>query len=382
MKDALFTKIDALNDKYVKIWQDVCNIESPTASKSGVDAVGEYFKAFARERGWKIDVFPEERAGDVVVITMNADATGEPIALSGHMDTVHDIGSFGSPAVRMDDEKIYGPGVTDCKGGIVAGFLAMDALRECGYKSRPIVMYLQSDEEGGGKYSGDRTIRRICEAAKHSLAFLNLEGGTYDTLTLYRKGIASFEFTVKGIEEHSSMCAIEGANAILEAAHKIIELEKFKDHEGLTVSCTVIKGGTVHNTIAGECKFIANARFATNKQLDDFRAYAEELAKEVKVEGCSTSVVLPRVRPAMEHSEKNIALFNKINDAFEKCGFERVAEGYSLGGADSANVSVAGIPTVDGFGVIGGKIHTVEEYAYLSSLAFQAKRITSVILHL
>ena len=178
------------------------------------------------------------------------------------------------------------------------------------------------------------------------------------------------------------MCAIEGANAILEAAHKIIELEKFKDHKGLTVSCTVIKGGTVHNTIAGECKFIANARFATNKQLDDFRAYAEELAKEVKVEGCSTSVVLPRVRPAMEHSEKNIALFNKINDAFEKCGFKRVAEGNSLGGADSANVSVAGIPTVDGFGVIGGKIHTVEEYAYLSSLAFQAKRITSVILHL
>ena len=280
MKTRLFQKIDELNDKYIEIWRDVCEIESPTSSKSGVDADGAYYKALARERGWDIDVFPEERAGDVVVITMNKDALGEPIALSGHMDTVYETGAFGYPAVRMDAEKIYGPGVTDCKGGIVAGFLAMEALSECGFNSRPIVMYLQSEEEGGGKYSNDRTINRICNAAKDSLAFFNLEEGSYDSLTLTRKGVASLEFTVKGVEAHSALCAVSGANAILEAAHKIIELEKFKDKNGLTVSCTVIKGGTVHNTVAGECHFIANVRFATGSQLEELLKYAERLASE------------------------------------------------------------------------------------------------------
>ena len=45
----LFEKIDELNEKYIKIWEDVCNIESPTNFKRGVDAVGEYFIKLARE---------------------------------------------------------------------------------------------------------------------------------------------------------------------------------------------------------------------------------------------------------------------------------------------------------------------------------------------
>ena len=51
----------------------------------------------------------------MVTITMNADVDAAPIAFSGHMDTVYAVGSFGTPAVKMDREndKIYGPGVTD-----------------------------------------------------------------------------------------------------------------------------------------------------------------------------------------------------------------------------------------------------------------------------
>ena len=382
MTNKLFKKIDELNEQYIEIWREVCEIESPTCLKSGVDAVGEYFRSYARKRGWKIDVFPEERAGDVVKITMNPDSDGTPIALSGHMDTVHAVGTFGYPAVRMDKEKIYGPGVTDCKGGIVAGFLAMDALHECGFSSRPVIMYLQSDEEGGGKYSGDRTINRICEAAQGSAAFLNLEGGRYGEITAFRKGIASFEFTVRGVEAHSSLCATNGSNAILEAAYKIIELEKFKNRDGLTVSCTVINGGTVHNTIPGKCIFIANARFATMAELDMIREYCRQLAKDSKVDGCTCEVVLPRVRPAMEPCDKNSKLLSKMNDIFSKNGLKKLLPGTAIGGSDAANASVAGIPTVDGLGVIGGKIHTTDEYAYLSSLGEQAKRIALVIYYL
>lgn len=382
MTEKLFKKIHELNDTYVKVWQEVCEIESPTSSKAGVDAVGEYFKALARKKGWKIDVFPEERAGDVVVITMNDGAKGTPVALSGHMDTVHPIGMFGYPAVKIDGDRICGPGVRDCKGGLVAGFLAMDALKECGFADRPVVMYLQSDEEGGGKYSGDRTIGRICEAAQGSAAFLNLEGGSSDSLTLFRKGIASFEFTVTGIEAHSAHCATMGANAILEAAYKIIELEKFKDNDGLTVSCTVINGGTVHNTVPGKCKFIANARFATAKQLDEFSEFAKKLASEVKVKGCSTEVVLPRIRPAMEPCEKNDTLLARLNEIWQENGLSPLAAGTATGGSDAANASCAGLAAVDGLGVYGGDIHSIKEYAYVSSLAHQAKRIALAVCHL
>ena len=204
MKDQVLKNIDELSSQYSKILEDICNIESPTHYKAGVDAVGEYFIRYANERGWKVEVFEQERAGNVVTITMNPDVDAAPIAFSGHMDTVHELGSFGNPPVRVEDDKIYGPGVEDCKGGIVVGFLAMDALWKAGYKDRPIVMYLQSDEEGGGKYSGDATINHICEKAQGSLAFFNLEGGNSKTVCIGRKGIVSFEFIVDGVEAHSA----------------------------------------------------------------------------------------------------------------------------------------------------------------------------------
>ena len=377
MKDKLFQIIDELNVEYVKMLEDVCNIESPWNYKEGVDAVGEYFIRHANARGWKVDVFNQERAGNVVTITMNADVDAAPIAFSGHMDTVHAVGSFGNPPTRIDweNDKIYGPGTTDCKGGIVTGFLAMEALSKVGYNKRPVVMYLQSDEESGGKLSADATINHICEVAQGTAAFFNLEGGSPGKVCIGRKGIVSFEFTVTGVEAHSAGCATNGANAILEAAYKIIELEKFKTPKGLTCCCSVINGGTKHNIVPGECKFVANVRFAKMSELDEFIATAEKLCQDIKVPGCTCKMVIPRIRPAMEICDRNIALVDKLNKIWRENGIEEFQWIFNGGGSDAANVSAAGIPTVDSMGSTGGKIHTPEEYGIISSIADYAKRL-------
>ena len=380
MKDKLFSIIDGLNEEYVKIWEDICNIESPWSYKAGVDAVGEYFIRHANERGWKVDVFEQERAGNVVTITMNPDVDAAPIAFSGHMDTVHEVGAFGYPPVKVDweNDRIYGPGATDCKSGIVQAFLVMEALRLVGYKKRPVVMYLQSDEESGGKLSADATINHICEVAQGSVAFFNLEGGSPGQVCIGRKGIVSFNFTVTGIEAHSAGCATNGANAILEAAYKIIELEKFKDRYGLTCCCSVINGGTKHNIVPGECKFVANVRFAKKSELDEFISTAEKLCQDIKVPGCTCKMEIPRIRPAMELCDRNIELVGKMNDILRENGFEELKWVTNSGGSDAANVSAAGIPTVDSMGPFGGKIHTPNEFGIISSLAEQAKKLAII----
>ena len=384
MKDKIISVIDELNAEYVKMWEDVCNIESHWNNKAGVDAVGKYFIDYANERGWKVEVFEQERAGNVVILTMNPDIDAAPIAFSGHMDTVHEKGSFGYPPVKVDleNDRIYGPGTTDCKGGIVVGILAMEALRRVGYKARPVVMYLQSDEESGGKLSKDATINYICERAQGSAAFFNLEDSVKGQVCLGRKGIVSFDFTVKGIPVHSSACATYGANSILEAAYKIIELEKFKDKDGLTCCCTVINGGTVHNIVPAECKFIANVRFTKMSQLDEFMAAAQKICEDIHVPGCSCEMVMPRMRPAMELCDRNIDLLDKMNGIWKENGFDEVKYVCNAGGSDAANVSQSGVPTIDGMGCRGGSIHTVKEFGIISSLAEYAKRLAVVTYYL
>lgn len=136
--EELARQVDALTEKYLQIWEEASSIESPSSHKEGVDEVGHYFIKFARQKGWKVDVCPQPVSGDAVCITMNPDVPRQPIALSGHMDTVHPVGSFGTPAVHRDHEKIYGPGVLDCKSGVVLGLFIMDVLEHCGYRNRPV----------------------------------------------------------------------------------------------------------------------------------------------------------------------------------------------------------------------------------------------------
>ena len=378
MSEKLFSAIDSMYDSYVKVWEDVCNIESPTKYKVGVDAVGNYFAEMAQVRGWRVERFEHPISGDVVAITMNPDAKEKPITLSGHMDTVHPIGLFGTPAVRIEDGKIFGPGVLDCKGGIVAAALAMDALRLVGFDKRPVLLLLQSDEEGGSMGSNKATIGYMCEKAKDSVAFLNLEGYAPGKVCIARKGIITFTFKIKGIEAHSSRCATDGANAIAEAAHKIIELEKLKDAEGLTCNCGVISGGSVPNTVAGYCEFKANIRFATADQLEWVRGYVKEIADTAHVKGCVCELEQTGFRVAMQYEERNQRLLDRMNEIFESVGMSTLEAMSGKGGSDAADATVYGIPCLDSLGTAGGRIHSPDEFSYLESLRESAKRLAAV----
>lgn len=381
MNTVLFEAIDSLFGEYLNVWEDICNIESPTDYKAGVDAVCDYCIKKAESLGWQTDVFRHIVAGNAACITMNPEAKSSPICLSAHMDTVHPVGSFGTPAVRRDAERIYGPGVVDCKGGIAVAFLAMHALQLAGFNSRPIKLILQSDEETGSSTSGKETIKYMCDMSKDAVAFLNLEGHSFgsDELCLKRKGVLTFEFSVQGKEGHASQCASVGANAILEASHKIIELEKFKDAAKVTCCSSVIEGGSVVNTVPGKCTFKVNVRFATKDEESWIKNYCKELAERVFVPGCKTTVKIKSSRPAMELTEKNIKLLEKMNTIFEKNGLSVYRPGSRLGGSDAAYTTALGIPTVDNIGAEGGGIHSPEEYGILKSLSVMAKRIAAVI---
>ena len=374
----LFEMVDSLAESYVSVWEEVCSIESPTHSKAGVDAVGSYFVSAARARGWQVEIHSEEVSGDVVCITLNPDASARPLCLSAHLDTVHPIGSFGTPAVRRDGDRIYGPGVTDCKGGAVAALLALDALDRCGFTERPVRLLLQSDEEVGSRLSAKDTIRYICERSRDAVAFLNLEGGTEGEVCVARKGIVSYRFDVHGIEAHASKCATEGASAIVEAAHKIIELEKLKDDDGITCSCGTISGGTVVNTVPGSCSFCVNIRFVSNDQLEWIDRYMREVADTVHVPGTTCDVSRYSYRVAMERTERNLALVDELNRIFAENGFGELKPVRRSGGSDAADVTEFGIPCIDSVGVCGGAIHSGKEYAHIPSLSDVAKRLAAI----
>ena len=379
----LFTTIDSLEQEFVGIWVDVGNIESPTSYKQGVDAVGNYFAAYGKQEGWEVEFFRHPISGNVVCITMNPTAQAQPITLSAHMDTAHAVGSFGTPAVKLDDKHIYGPGVMDCKGGAVAALMAMKALKTIGFNKRPVRLLLQSDEENVSAYSNKETIRYICEKASDSIAFLNCESTRANTAVLWRKGCLRYMVTVTGKSIHGSRCAEGGVSAIQEAAYKILALEEFpKEVDGLSFNCGIIKGGTLANTVPDLCCFNAEIRYGSQKELEKGQKILEEILGKTHLAGTTTSWAVESYCPAMEKAERNFLLLDKMNEIYQKCGMPRLTARQSLGGSDAAAVTVAGIPCVDSIGVAGDFIHTPREFATLASLGEAAKRIGAVCLYI
>ena len=379
--DKVFDKIDELNAEYVDFWADICNIESPTSYKEGVDAVGKYIIEKAKQQGWDVEIDKQTVAGDAVCITMNSNATKPSVCLSGHMDTVHPVGTFGTPAVRISDGKIYGPGVTDCKGGIASAFLAMRALKECGYTERPVKLILQSDEELSSLPSAKGTVDFMARCAKDCVAFLNGEPSceNYDKLVIERKGIIRFILDITGIAAHSSTC-YNGASAVLEAAYKIIELERFADPDGLTSNCGIINGGQTANSVPDRCEITVDFRYKNQAQREEAVNAVISAAENVHVEGTSCAWRIKSERVAMELSDKNVELLEKIKKIYAENGFAEVSGKMSNGGSDASDMTARGIPSVDSIGTSGGRIHSTEEYGDLCSLASSAKRQAAIIL--
>lgn len=373
----IFKRIDELENEYITFWEEFCEIESPTDYKEGVDAANNYVIEKAKLHGWKIERQIQKISGDCICITMNPDAEDAPICLSGHTDTVHPIGLFGYPAVRKDDKKIYGPGVSDCKGGIVAAFMAMDALEKEGFKKRPVKLILQSDEETSSAGSDKTTVQYMCECAKGAVAFLNCEPHIPGTAVLKRKGIAKYTFEIIGKATHAANC-FNGVSAITEAAHKIIELEKYKNPDGITANCGIISGGTKINTVPEKCILQTDFRFSNASELSEIKKIAQRVAETSYIEGTTCKLTLESLRDAMELTDENMRFFEKANKIFEENNLPVLSMRATGGGSDAAYTTQCGIPTIDSIGVVCENIHSKDEAAELSSLKEAAKRIASI----
>lgn len=373
----IFNSIDKLENEYIDFLVDICNIESPTNHKKGVDAVGKYVCDKAREMGWEIEVQKQDVSGDCICITMNPEVKENPIVFSAHMDTVHPIGLFGNPPVKIEGDRMVGPGVLDCKGGIASSFLAMRALAECGFNGRPVKLILQSDEEVSSSSSNKTTVEFMAEKSKDAVAFLNCEGHCEGYLTTKRKGINKYRMEITGKAAHAGVC-YNGVSAIAEAAKKILELEKYKNSDGITFNCGTITGGTATNTVPEKCEFTVDNRFSTVEEMEEADRIIEKIANTSFLEGTTCKATLLSRRVSMDLNDRNLKLFEKINEIYAQNGMPVLKQGSSNGGSDAADISAYGIPSIDSFGTSGGNIHNKGEFIYNKSIAESAKRLAVV----
>jgi glutamate carboxypeptidase len=106
------------------------------------------------------------------------------------------------------------------------------------------------------------------------------------------------------------------------------------------------------------------------------RVSANKLIPDTEVK---TSLV--RSFPPMPRSDASDKLAAKAQAIYGEIGRKLTLEG-SGGAADSSLSAGVGTPTLDGFGIVGGGIHTPEEYAEVESVVPRLYLLSRMIMEL
>jgi glutamate carboxypeptidase len=381
MIEKIFACVENRAEAHKQLLRDIVCIESYTPDKAGVDAVGDCLKAFAEKEGFHVTKVPFEKAGDGVLITWNEDAKLPPVVFTGHMDTVHPKGTF-ETLWREEDGNFYGPGVGDMKGGLAIGMLIMCALKDAGYRDRPIKFILIGDEELSEGLSGEPGKDFIRDNARGAAAAITLEPGGGTKVTVGRKGSIRYKVYVTGKASHAGSAYSKGISAIKEASHKILAIEAPSDQEQITYNCGMIKGGTSPNTVPEKVEFTLYNRYWKMEQRQEIRDHVEGIIAKSYIPGTVSTFDVVGERWPMEATEDNYALAAHIGAVSEKYGFGEREPVLTSSGSDASYTTMAGAPSVCSVGPVAGGIHATTEFMRADSLVTSAKVLAAAIAEL
>ena len=375
--------LDQYQGEMMGLWENLVRLESPSSDPAAVDKLASHLDTYCRALGMETEKFRPEGAGTCLA-AQTASGDLSPVLLLGHIDTVHPVGSFpGGAWTVKDDGFVYGPGAHDCKGGLVIALYAIRALQHAGFDRRQLRLTVVSDEETGHALSQMQSVDFLRRHAEGCGAAFTFESGLMSgDIVTRRKGAVVFKLIVDGIASHCGTAPEKGANAIREAAKKIIAIEDLTDMEHIICNCGKISGGTTVNTIPAKCVVDVTFRFQNNHDRDIATEKVQAICAKVETPKTHCSLTPFTGFPAMEEIDGTAELVKVYQDASEALGLPRPGTVSTAGCSDSAYTTALGIPTLCAVGVRGEGQHSPLERADPASLVTQAKRLAISILTL
>ena len=140
--------------KYIDELQTLVNIDCGTQTVAGVTRAAEVMRDLWQQEGWhteRIDLADE--VGPALLATNKPHATYYDVLLVGHLDTVFPEGTVAERPMSRDEKRLYGPGVSDMKSGLLNIIWVMRTLPAEHLARLSIAVAMNPDEETGSVHS-------------------------------------------------------------------------------------------------------------------------------------------------------------------------------------------------------------------------------------
>jgi len=354
-------------------------IESPTFDAARVNAMLDHVARECALSGAAIERIAGRMGfGDCVRARFafgHADRPG--ILIMGHLDTVHPVGTLGVLPWRREENRCYGPGIFDMKGGNFIALEAVRMLQRLGLSpALPVTFLFTSDEEVGSPSTRDLI---EAEAARHKYVLVPEPGRADGGVVTGRYAIARFDLKAIGRPSHAGARLKEGRSAIRIMADMIPQIEGMTT-DACTFSVGVIRGGQWVNCVASVCDAEA---LSMAKRQADLDSGVERMLALTKGDDQSGRFIVTRgvTRPVWEPNGKTMAMYETAKRLAAQLGIDLKHES-SGGGSDANFTGALGIASLDGLGVCGAGAHTLQEHILVDSLPQRARLLTGLLMEL
>lgn len=364
---AIADRADALRDLLIR-W---ANQNSGSEHLAGLTAMQEMLAREFSELGEVETVELPGTSARAVRVRLRPQARWQ-VLFSGHYDTVYGADHPFQHCTMLDAATLRGPGVADMKGGIVVLVAALRAVASmpCAQDIGGEVL-LSPDEEIGTPAT--RALLEIA-AKRHDFGLVFEPARENGDLVRARMATGIFTVRCRGRAAHAGRAPKDGRNAILALAEYLVRLDALS-HELPDVLLNVghISGGGAVNIVPDLAEAQVNLRVARREDAERLLQRLHELAAPINArEGYQLTIEGKFNRLPKEITSADEVLFA----LWRRCGQELGTPLHwqdVAGGSDGNLLSAAGLPVLDGLGVVGGALHSTNEYVRTESLVTRAQ---------
>lgn len=356
---ALHGQVRGMHDEFVDFLGAMAGIESPTDRPETQAGVQEILVEAFGDLGFATRILPGRSSGGHFYAVPERRVRGRAAQLMiGHTDTVWPVDTLQEMPVRLDEGRLYGPGTLDMKGGLTQMVFALRALRALGREPEVTpVVFINSDEEIGSPESKP-WVERISGRVQRAFV-LEPALAPDGRIKTARKGVGSYQITIRGKAAHAGLEPEAGASAVEELSHVIQALHGLTDLEvGTTVNVGLVAGGTRENVVAPRATAGVDVRVMTSeagRTLDEAIRSIRPVTPGVRIEVAGGIRV-----PPLERTPRNMRLWDRATQIASGMGL--VLDHAMAGGGSDGNTTSQYTATLDGLGCVGDGPHALHEH--------------------
>ncbi|MFN2437012.1 MAG: M20 family metallopeptidase [Desulfotignum sp.] len=362
-------------DRFLHDFADVVNTDSASGNTAGILTVARFFEERLLRLGMNCEILMPGN-GQVPCLKATIGAPPYDVMCLGHMDTVFPKGEAAKRPFALHDDRAWGPGVCDMKGGLLVALHALETLKKTGdLDTMSICVLFNGDEETGSAQSRP-LILETAGQCRHVLVFEPCRPEY--RLVSQRKGGGWFHIEVTGREAHAGADPHKGVNAVVELARLVPSIQNLNDENtGTSTQVTVFHGGDKVNIIPSLATASVDVRILDPGEKPRVESFFAGLHRKRLCQDAQIRITGAIDRPPMAATKESLALEGLITRQAKELGIDMKA--ITTGGCSDGNFTAsAGVPTIDGLGLVGANSHRPDEYVELASIPVMVSLISRV----